>query len=324
MLAALDFDLFPYLSHGFGGDYVDYENPLWTIKNLTAPGSSRLGPQVARTLRLCDKKVQHLCLALPNSYRGVNVILDRKEESPLTLHSVSRAEVIHNAVQLRERNPLVNVAILDLSLHETSLIFYREGLVPSGEFFCGNSGLGHLLGLFAARLAEQPGRKPSKRQLQMQSRQLLSQLYRPVDERIPKLPLPQDQIDEICAEYARNFCRGIERKFDEFARVERIYLTGGGARILAPWLLREFKHKLVTTTAQEHFVSQAAIIHPFKFLHDFFEKEPEPADDYDEIRNLIPDSDIVFLPRVKTKPFPDKETSPSEPEVISFGDSSIG
>lgn len=299
MLTALEFDLYPYVAQASGENHVDYQYALWSLKKLLADDSSFLQLQIAHTTSVCKGGTGGLSIVLPDSCGQLKSSPRKKFVCwPPPPQSLTRTQAILAGIQLLERKEAVTVAILDMCLYETSITVYSRGVNCRRETFGNDQGLGHLLGLFAERLAAQTEKRPGKKQPEAQARLLLSHLYRPAREQLESLPLPQEQIDATCAEFAQAFCKKIECLHDDFAKAERIYLTGGGSRLLAPWLLPEFKYKVIATTAREHFVAQAAMAHHCGFLRDLL--APDPEDEGYDLAGLIPDSGIVFLPKKKT------------------------
>lgn len=316
MLAAIDFDLFPCLANDQGDTHVSRGTPIWNLRGLSANGSPKLAQLLLPMIERLNTEKRHLCVVLPNSRpEGFNSLPIENSLAMTEVHRVTRSEAILSGIKLLERKPAVNAAVLDITPYDSSINIYLAGCQIVTQVFGGDNRLTHLTELFAQRLAEKHNGTLSRRQTLIHARRVLSHLYRPVNERLAALPLPQTEIDGICAAFSANLSRTIEPLSKDLAKIDRIYLAGGGARVLAPWLFPKLQYKVVRATAREHFVSHAAIAHRLGFLLDFLGALSFDEEDcgYD-LKDLVPESTIVFWPKTKTRPRPFQDFSGNSPQ----------
>jgi len=272
MLAAIDFDGYGhvYVSNGL---YYTSEDFFRGCINFRDVDSNCIVDMAEGLLDYAPRPLDLLYLILPDG-----VAKDRTRETgqtslPYTLNT-NRSDAMLAGIQYFHKTQDVEGIILDINFHNTRLWRFEDYVVPLSED-------PDLLARFSTeKLASTLGTEvDNKFPYVLQDLKDYDDL---IEEAMDLLKDPEVTVEpEDCGTlmlFVEEFCKGKAQELNEvllskfgneLSETPQICLFGSGARILAPWLLPQFKQKILKETATEHYLGKSAIFAGLDFHTEF-------------------------------------------------------
>jgi len=262
MLAAIDFDGYGHLYFSTGLSYTS-EISYHGFVDISDIDSQSFVDMIDIFLDYAPRPLDLLYLILPDGIAKGRTRETAQSSVPCTLN-INRSDAMLAGIQYLHKTKHVEGIILDINAYNPRLWRFEDYVVP---------------------LSKDPGILA-----QFSTEKLASALGTEVDNRFPYVLEDLKDYDDLIEEamdllkdsevtdvhedcgplmlFVEEFCKGkaqelnevlLSRFGNELSETPQICLFGSGARILAPWLLPQFKQKIVTETATENYLGKSAI-----------------------------------------------------------------